>query len=130
MTAGMSVPVDAPITVVLPSVLQPLAGGQSILTAPAEKAVTVKWLLDTVTGDYPAFSRRLRDETGTVRRHVNIYVNGNEIRRLQGVATYGGARPGGPYHPVCGGRLTPQATRQTAAFVRVDGFAHAADDGP
>jgi molybdopterin converting factor small subunit len=87
MTAAMPVPVDAPITVVLPSVLQPLAGGQSFLTAPAEKAVTVEWLLDTVTGDYPALSRRLRDETGTVRRHVNIYVNGNEIRRLQGLVT-------------------------------------------
>ncbi|WP_090955113.1 MoaD/ThiS family protein [Arthrobacter sp. ov118] len=83
----MSVPVEAPITVVLPSVLQPLAGGQSILTAPAEKAVTVEWLLDRVTGDYPALSRRLRDETGTVRRYVNIYVNGNEIRGLQGLVT-------------------------------------------
>ncbi|MDQ1621762.1 MAG: sulfur-carrier protein, partial [Actinomycetota bacterium] len=36
---------------------------------------------------YPALSRRLRDETGAIRRYVNIYVNGNEIRRLQGLAT-------------------------------------------
>lgn len=78
---------DSAISVVLPSILQPLAGGQSILTAPAEAAVTVEWVLDTVTGDFPALSRRLRDETGTVRRYVNIYVNGNEIRRLQGLVT-------------------------------------------
>ena len=77
----------AEITVLLPSVLQPLAGGQSILTAPADGAVTVAGVLDTVTGNYPALSRRLRDETGNVRRYVNIYVNGNEIRRLQGLAT-------------------------------------------
>ena len=32
-------------------------------------------------------SRRLRDETGTLRRYVNIYVNGEEIRRLQGLDT-------------------------------------------
>ncbi|MET4097196.1 MoaD/ThiS family protein [Arthrobacter sp. UYCu712] len=75
------------ITVLLPSVLQPLAGGQSILTAPADVAVTVAGVLDSVTGGYPALSRRLRDETGAVRRYVNIYVNGNEIRRLQGLAT-------------------------------------------
>jgi molybdopterin converting factor small subunit len=75
------------ISVLLPSVLQPLAGGQSILTAPADGAVTVAGVLDTVTGNYPALSRRLRDETGNVRRYVNIYVNGNEIRRLQGLAT-------------------------------------------
>ncbi|MDQ0823501.1 molybdopterin synthase sulfur carrier subunit [Arthrobacter sp. V4I6] len=77
----------AEISVLLPSVLQPLAGGQSILTAPADGAVTVAGVLDTVTGGYPALSRRLRDETGKVRRYVNIYVNGNEIRRLQGLAT-------------------------------------------
>lgn len=87
MTSGDSMPADSAISVVLPSVLQPLAGGQSILTAPAEAAVTVEWLLDAVTGDYPALSRRLRDETGAVRRYVNIYVNGNEIRRLQGLVT-------------------------------------------
>lgn len=72
---------------VLPSVLQPLAGGQAFLTAPAATAVTVEGLLDLVTGEYPALSRRLRDETGAIRRYVNIYVNGNEIRRLQGLAT-------------------------------------------
>ena len=77
----------AGISVVLPSVLQPLAGGQSFLTAPADTTVTVEGVLDVVTGEYPALSRRLRDETGAIRRYVNIYVNGNEIRRLQGLAT-------------------------------------------
>ena len=75
------------IRVLLPSVLQPLAGGQSSLTAPADGTVTVEWLLDSVTAEHAALSRRLRDETGTVRRYVNIYVNGSEIRRLQGLAT-------------------------------------------
>ena len=72
---------------VLPSVLQPLAGGQSFLTAPADSAVTVEEVLDVVTGGYPALSRRLRDEAGAIRRFVNIYVNGNEIRRLHGLGT-------------------------------------------
>ena len=93
MNSGGALPADSAISVVLPSVLQPLAGGQSILTAPAEAAATVEWVLDAVTGDYPALSRRLRDETGSVRRYVNIYVNGNEIRRLQGLATE--VSPGG-----------------------------------
>ena len=84
---GISPAADSAVSVVLPSVLQALAGGQSILTAPAEAAVTVEWVLDTITGEYPALSRRLRDETGSVRRYVNIYVNGNEIRRLQGLGT-------------------------------------------
>jgi sulfur-carrier protein len=75
------------ITVMLPSVLQPLAGGQSILTAPADDAVNVGRLLDSITEGYPVLARRLRDETGALRRYVNIYVNGDEVRRLQGLET-------------------------------------------
>ena len=77
----------AEISVVLPSVLQPLAGGQSVLTTPADGAVTVGSLLDAVTGTYPVLARRLRDETGALRRYVNIYVNGEEVRRLRGLET-------------------------------------------
>ncbi len=80
-------PPESVVTVVLPSVLQPLAGGQPVLASPARSAATVGWVLDSLAGDYPALSRRLRDETGSVRRYVNIYVGGLEIRRLQGLAT-------------------------------------------
>ena len=77
----------AEFTVLLPGVLQPLVGGQSYLTASADGAVTVGQLLDVVTGDYPVLARRLRDETGSLRRFVNIYVNGDEVRRLKGLDT-------------------------------------------
>ena len=75
------------ISVVLPSILQPVAGGQSLLTAPAEGPVTVAGVLDSVTAEYPVLARRLRDETGALRRFVNIYVDGDEVRRLQGLQT-------------------------------------------
>lgn len=79
--------VVADFTVLLPGVLQPLVGGQSYLTASADGVVTVGALLDSVTGDYPVLARRLRDETGALRRYVNIYVNGDEVRRLKGLGT-------------------------------------------
>lgn len=75
------------IILVLPSILQPLAGGRPVLTAPAAAPLTVKQLLDVVTAGYPVLGRRLRDETGTLRRFVNIYVAGDEVRRLQGLDT-------------------------------------------
>ncbi|MFF1882093.1 MoaD/ThiS family protein [Pseudarthrobacter sp. NPDC058196] len=75
------------ISLVLPSVLQPLAGGQSVLTAPADGPVTVGKLLDAVAADYAILGRRLRDETGALRRFVNIYVGGDEVRRQQGLDT-------------------------------------------
>ena len=75
------------ISLVLPSVLQPLAGGQSVLTAPAGGPVTVRELLDSVAAEYAVLGRRLRDETGALRRFVNIYVGGDEVRRLKGLET-------------------------------------------
>ena len=75
------------ISVLLPSVLQPLAGGQSVLTTPADGPVTVASLLDAVASDYAVLGRRLRDETGALRRFVNIYVDGDEVRRLRGLDT-------------------------------------------
>jgi sulfur-carrier protein len=75
------------ISLLLPSVLQPLAGGQSVLTTPADGPVTVAGLLDAVAADYAVLGRRLRDETGALRKFVNIYVGGDEVRRLQGLDT-------------------------------------------
>lgn len=75
------------VSILLPSVLQPLAGGQSVLTAPADGPVTVASLLDAVAAEYAVLGRRLRDETGALRRFVNVYVDGDEVRRLQGLDT-------------------------------------------
>ena len=72
---------------VLPSVLQPLAGGQSVLTAPADRPVSVGKLLDAVAWEFAVLARWLRDETGALRRFVNVYVAGDEVRRLQGLET-------------------------------------------
>lgn len=71
----------------LPSVLQPLAGGRPVLTTPADGPVTVADLLDAVASDYAVLGRRLRDETGALRRFVNVYVGGDEVRRLRGLDT-------------------------------------------
>ncbi|GGH95488.1 sulfur carrier protein CysO [Arthrobacter liuii] len=75
------------ILLLLPSVLQPLAGGQSVLATPADGPVTVASLLDAVAVDYAVLGRRLRDETGALRRFVNIYIDGDEVRRLHGLDT-------------------------------------------
>jgi molybdopterin converting factor small subunit len=71
----------------LPSVLQPLAGGQSVLTAPADGPVTVESLLDAVASDYPVLGRRLSDERAALLGFVNFFVNRDEGRRVQGLDT-------------------------------------------
>lgn len=50
-------------------------------------AATVAALLDEVEARYPRLQRRLRDETGAVRRFVKIFVNGAAIDGPTGLAT-------------------------------------------
>ena len=50
-------------------------------------AATVCALLDVLAAEHPVFDRRVRDETGALRRHVNVYVDGEEVRRLSGLQT-------------------------------------------
>jgi molybdopterin converting factor small subunit len=80
-----------PVVIRLPSSLADVAGGQRTLeVAPAPATVTA--LLDALAADLPILERRLRDETGALRRFVNVYVDGEDVRHLQGLAT--ALRPG------------------------------------
>jgi molybdopterin converting factor small subunit len=74
------------VQVRLPGVLAEHCDGQRSLTVdPAPD--TVRQLLDVLEGRHPRLCRRLRDETGTLRRHVNVYVDGENIRSGAGLAT-------------------------------------------
>ena len=74
------------VTLRLPAVLADLVGGQrSLVVAPAPG--TVAELLDRLETDQPAVVRRIRDETGALRRFVNVYVDDDDIRHLDGLAT-------------------------------------------
>jgi molybdopterin converting factor small subunit len=50
-------------------------------------AADVKELLDVLEGRFEGLRGLVRDQTGTVHHHVNLYVNGEEIGSLQGPAT-------------------------------------------
>jgi molybdopterin converting factor small subunit len=44
-------------------------------------------VLDALAADHPLLGRRIRDETGALRRFVNVYVDGDDVRFGQGLAT-------------------------------------------
>ena len=44
-------------------------------------------MLTTLERDHPGFHERLYDERGEIRRFVNIYVAGEDIRFLKGLDT-------------------------------------------
>ena len=74
------------VEVVLPGVLADLAGGTKHLQVePAGGALAD--LLDTLAAVHPALARRIRDEAGAVRRFVNVYVDGDDVRYAGGLGT-------------------------------------------
>lgn len=51
------------------------------------EASSIGEFIDRMEGDYPGFKERLLDESGELRYFVNIYLNGEDVRFLQGVDT-------------------------------------------
>jgi molybdopterin synthase sulfur carrier subunit len=47
----------------------------------------VKSILEDLEKSYPGIKERICDESGKVRRFVNVYVNGDDIRFLQNMET-------------------------------------------
>lgn len=74
------------VRVLLPGVLADLAGGCRHLEVDVPPG-TLAELLDALGALHPVLVRRLRDETGRVRRYVNVYVDGADVRGGQGLLT-------------------------------------------
>jgi len=68
----------------IPTPLRRLSGGASELSV---EGSTVTEVLETLERDHPGFHDRIYDESGEIRRFVNIYVGGEDIRFLKGVET-------------------------------------------
>lgn len=72
------------VTVLVPGVLRGETGGASAL---AVRAGTLGAVLDEVAIRWPRLERRIRDERREIRRYVNVYVDGEDCRRLAGQDT-------------------------------------------
>lgn len=72
------------VKVRIPTPLRSLAGGASELTV---NGSTVLEALDALEQEHPGFHDRIYDDRGEIRRFVNIYVAGEDIRFLNGVET-------------------------------------------
>ncbi|MFI7546294.1 ubiquitin-like small modifier protein 1 [Actinoplanes sp. NPDC049599] len=72
-------------TVLVPGVLRAEAGGSRELQV--EDGGTLAAVLDELKERWPRLERRIRDENGTLRRYVNVYVDGEDCRRSGGLDT-------------------------------------------
>ncbi|HHZ83735.1 MAG TPA: MoaD/ThiS family protein [Nitrospirales bacterium] len=73
-----------PINVRIPPPLLPVTGGKSEVEATSSNIAS---LLEELETNYPGMKERLCDEQGELRRFVNIYVNEEDIRFLDGKET-------------------------------------------
>ncbi|MEV4707114.1 MoaD/ThiS family protein [Actinoplanes sp. NPDC049316] len=72
-------------TVLVPGVLRTEAGGASRLEVSADGSLRA--VLDELGERWPLLARRIRDESGALRRYVNVYVDGEDCRRSGGLDT-------------------------------------------
>ncbi|MFA4887949.1 MAG: MoaD/ThiS family protein [Candidatus Omnitrophota bacterium] len=68
------------IKVIIPTPLQKLAKNQADVQASGS---SIKELIDDLEKKFPGLKERICDETGKVRRFINIYVNEEDIRFLK-----------------------------------------------
>ena len=73
-----------PATIVIPTPLRKRTGNCATVTVHGQN---VREIIDALDHDYPGLFFCLCYETGELRPYVNIFVNREDIRRLQGLDT-------------------------------------------
>ncbi len=72
------------VTVRVPPVFRTMTGGQSQV---AVEGSTVQEILTSLDAAHPGFSAKLLDDDGKLVRYVNIFVDDDDVRFLDGMAT-------------------------------------------
>jgi sulfur-carrier protein len=72
------------VTIFIPGPLREYCGGARKL---ASSAATIRAALDEIERDYPTLYAGICEETGAVRRHINIFVNDAHMRDREGLDT-------------------------------------------
>ncbi len=87
------------VRVVLPGMLRDLTDGVGDVETPVEPhGSDLATVLDRALERWPRVQSRVRDERGEIRRHVNVFVDGEDARRGQGLHTT--VRPGAVVHVI------------------------------
>ena len=72
------------VNVRIPTPLRKFTNNEAEVDVPAE---TIQQLIDALEKKYPGIKKRLCDDSGYIRKFINIYVGEDDIRFLQGADT-------------------------------------------
>ena len=68
----------------IPTPLRRLTNGLNMVEA---EAASIGEVIGSLESQFPGMKERLVDETGEIRYFVNLYLNGEDVRFLQGMDT-------------------------------------------
>jgi len=72
------------VSVRVPTILRPYTQGVSEVSA---EGGTLSEVLESLDGSYPGIKGRVLDESGELRRFVNVYVDDDDVRFADGLQT-------------------------------------------
>jgi len=72
------------VSVRVPTILRTYTGGVAVVTT---QPGTVREVIKNLDADYPGIGGRLIDDSGQLRRFVNVYVGDEDVRLAQGLET-------------------------------------------
>jgi sulfur-carrier protein len=72
------------VSVRIPTILRTYTGGESEVSAEGD---TLAAVLDDLDASYSGIKARILDDTGALRRFVNVYVGNDDVRFLDDLAT-------------------------------------------
>ncbi|MBP38105.1 MAG: MoaD/ThiS family protein [Dehalococcoidia bacterium] len=72
------------VTVKIPTPLRKLTNGETSVDTDGS---TIGAIVDALELVYPGMKERLVDDSGELRHFVNIYLNGEDVRYLDGLAS-------------------------------------------
>jgi molybdopterin synthase sulfur carrier subunit len=75
---------SATVQVLIPTPLRRFTGGNARVEVAGANVTEV---LEALDATYPGFAERVREDDGQIRRFVNVFVNGTNVRDLDGAAT-------------------------------------------
>ena len=72
------------LKVIIPAPLRKFTSGAEMVEV---EAATIKEVLDNLDAKYPGFRASVCDESGSLRRFINVYLDGEDVRFLENLAT-------------------------------------------
>lgn len=75
------------VAVRVPTILRTYTKGESDVTVEVADGATLADVLGALDTTYPGIGARVLDDTGQIRRFVNVYVNDDDVRFASGLQT-------------------------------------------